>query len=89
VGNTALMYAVHGNHPHCTNELLLRGADITIINLNGDTAFGIAVSKNSKLAQAVMENHIKMTTDDKSKEDIWFCTCQLVAIFRRQPAQIH
>jgi ankyrin repeat protein len=43
------MYAAYGNHPHCTNELLLRGADITLINLNGDSAFGIAIKRGSKL----------------------------------------
>ncbi|KAJ9582381.1 hypothetical protein L9F63_003274, partial [Diploptera punctata] len=49
IGNTSLMYSVHGDHPHCTNELLLRGADITVVNLNGDTAYGIAVKRGSKL----------------------------------------
>ncbi|PSN47035.1 hypothetical protein C0J52_09820 [Blattella germanica] len=58
IGNTALMYAAHGDHPHCTNELLLRGADITMNNLNDDTAFGIAVKRGSKLAQAVIENYL-------------------------------
>ena len=45
------MYAAHGDHPHCTNELLLRGADVTMVNLNGDTAFGIAVKRGSKLGK--------------------------------------
>ncbi|XP_049788076.1 ankyrin repeat family A protein 2-like isoform X1 [Schistocerca cancellata] len=58
VGNTALIYAAHGDHPHCTNELLIRGADLTIMNLNDDTAYGVAVSEGSKLAQQVIENHI-------------------------------
>jgi ankyrin repeat protein len=49
IGNTALMYAAHGDHPHCTNELLLRGSDVTMINLSGDSAFGIAIKKGSKL----------------------------------------
>jgi ankyrin repeat protein len=43
------MYAAHGDHPHCTNELLLRGADVTMINLNGDSAFGIAIKRGSRL----------------------------------------
>ncbi|PNF35365.1 hypothetical protein B7P43_G02571 [Cryptotermes secundus] len=58
IGNTALMYAAHGDHPHCTNELLIRGADVTMVNLNGDSAFGIAIKRGSKLAQAVMENYL-------------------------------
>jgi ankyrin repeat protein len=49
------MYAAHGDHPHCTNELLLRGADVTIINLNGDSAFGIAIKKGSKLGTFLLK----------------------------------
>jgi ankyrin repeat protein len=47
------MYAAHGDHPHCTNELLLHGADITTVNLNGDSAFGIAIKRRSKLGTVV------------------------------------
>jgi ankyrin repeat protein len=54
IGNTALMYAAHGDHAHCTNELLLHGADITMINLNGDSAFGIAIKKGSKLGTVLI-----------------------------------
>jgi ankyrin repeat protein len=43
------MYAAHGDHPHSTNELLLCGADVTVVNLNGDSAFGIAIKRGSKL----------------------------------------
>lgn len=49
VGNSALMYAAYGNHPHCCNELLLRGADVTITNMNDDTAFSLACENNSNL----------------------------------------
>ncbi|KAG8235057.1 hypothetical protein J437_LFUL014560 [Ladona fulva] len=59
-GNTALMYAAYGDHPHCVNELLLRGADLTMVNLNGDTAFGVAVGRGSKLAQSVIEKYLIM-----------------------------
>jgi len=48
------MYAAYGDHPHCTNELLLRGADITVINLNGDSAFGISIKRGSKLGTALL-----------------------------------
>ncbi|GJQ66309.1 hypothetical protein Trydic_g4354 [Trypoxylus dichotomus] len=57
-GNTPLIYAASGNHPHCCNDLLLHGADITIANLNDDTAFDLAISNNSTLAQAVIENFL-------------------------------
>lgn len=52
IGNSALMYAAFGNHPHCCNELLLRGADVTITNLNDDTAFSLACDNNSSLGKA-------------------------------------
>ncbi|KAF4521255.1 hypothetical protein B566_EDAN008456 [Ephemera danica] len=58
--NTALMYAAYGDHPHCVNELLLRGADLTMVNLNSDTAYGVAIARGSKQAQAVFENHIML-----------------------------
>lgn len=45
------MYAASGNHPHCCNDLLLHGADITIVNLNGSTAFDLAVDNNSTLGE--------------------------------------
>lgn len=48
------MYAAHGDHPHCTNELLIRGADVTMVNLNGDSAFGIAIKRGSKLGTVLL-----------------------------------
>lgn len=51
VGNTALMYAAYGNHPHCCNELLLRGADVTATNMFDDTAFSLACDNNSNLGK--------------------------------------
>jgi len=41
------MYAAHGDHPHCVNELLIRGADLTLKNINNDSALGIAINKGS------------------------------------------
>lgn len=49
MGNTALMYAANGNHPHSCNELLLNGADVTVENLNDQTAFSLAVKNESSL----------------------------------------
>lgn len=43
------MFAAKGNHPHCCNELLLRNADVTMTNLNDDTAYSLAVDNNSNL----------------------------------------
>lgn len=45
------MYAARGNHPHCCNELLLRDADVTMVNLNDDTAYNLAVDCNSTLGK--------------------------------------
>lgn len=45
------MYAAHGDHPHCVNELLLRGADFTATNESGDTAYTIVVRNNSHLGK--------------------------------------
>lgn len=45
------MYAAHGDHPHCVNELLLRGADFTATNENGDTAYTMVVRNNSHLGK--------------------------------------
>ena len=45
-GNTALMYAIYGDHKNCVQELLNHNADITIENSNLDTAYSIAVEQN-------------------------------------------
>lgn len=42
------MFAAHGNHPHALNELLNHGGDLTLTNLNDDTALSIAVKRSSK-----------------------------------------
>lgn len=52
------MLACYGDHPHSTNELLLRGADILTTNDQGDSAFGIAIARKATLAQAVIENFL-------------------------------
>ena len=48
MGNSPLMYAAHGDHSHCGNELLEHGADITLTNVAGSSAFSICVSRGSK-----------------------------------------
>ncbi|KAK4292029.1 hypothetical protein Pmani_035176 [Petrolisthes manimaculis] len=58
MGNTALMYAAHSDHSHCANELLDHGADLTLSNVDGATAFNIAVNRGSKQVQLIMERHI-------------------------------
>lgn len=55
------MYAAKGNHPHCCNELLLRDADVTLINLNDDTAFNLAVDNNSNLGMMMIQIYLGMT----------------------------
>ena len=40
--NTALHYAVFGNHPDCVQRLLDCGADMTIANVDGLTALELA-----------------------------------------------
>ncbi|RWS31822.1 ankyrin repeat family A protein 2-like protein, partial [Leptotrombidium deliense] len=47
-GNTALMFASYANHALCVNELLKSGVDITLQNVNLDTAYSIAVNKKNK-----------------------------------------
>ncbi|XP_065167106.1 ankyrin repeat family A protein 2-like [Atheta coriaria] len=56
--NTGLMYAAGGNHPHTCNDLLAHNANLTLVNLNGETAYDLAVDSSSYLAQAILENHL-------------------------------
>ncbi|XP_045476824.1 ankyrin repeat family A protein 2-like [Harmonia axyridis] len=56
--NTALLYAAKGNHPHSCNELLVGGADLSMSNINDETAFTIALKNNCNLAQSVIQKHI-------------------------------
>lgn len=58
VGNTALMFAAAGNHPHTCHELLNYKPNIFVTNENEDTAYSLAVQNNASLAQAVIENHV-------------------------------
>ena len=55
---TPLMFAAMGNHPHSVNELLTHGANITLTNINDQSALALAVRERATLAQTVLENHI-------------------------------
>merc|ERR1719222_913283 len=57
-GVTPLMFACMNNHSHAAHELLAAGADITRRNINGDTAYGLAVRQGSRQVQTVLENHM-------------------------------
>lgn len=49
--NTALMYAAKENHPHTCQELLMNGANYSLVNLNDENAHSIAVDNNSTLGK--------------------------------------
>ncbi|CAN8011179.1 DNA-binding protein RFXANK [Ixodes scapularis] len=57
-GNTPLMYAALGNHAATVQELLSGGADICAQNTVFDTAYDLAVLKNARQVQQVLDNHI-------------------------------
>ena len=59
--STPLMFATMNRHPHCVHELLLSGADLTRRNINGDTAFSLALKHEARNVQTVLENHILAT----------------------------
>ena len=46
-GNTPLIYAAHGDHPHVCYELLCKGADVTHRNAHELSALQVAISKKS------------------------------------------
>ena len=52
------MFAAMGNHPHSVNELITHGANITLTNINGQSALALAVRSRATLSQTVIENHI-------------------------------
>lgn len=58
------MYAAKGNHPHCCNELLLREADVTMSNLNDDTAYTLAVDNKSTLGEFFIINIFQYLFND-------------------------
>ncbi|CAH2003617.1 unnamed protein product [Acanthoscelides obtectus] len=68
--NSALMYAAKGNHPHTCQELLMNGAESSLVNLNDDTAHSIAVENNSILAKTVIRNHLIAKLDARTASPI-------------------
>jgi len=58
--NTPLMYAAFNNHAHALNELLNNNADLTLFNLNDDTALSIAIKRSCKETQSVIEGYLFM-----------------------------
>jgi len=58
--NTPLMYAAFNNHAHALNELLNHSADLTLFNLNDDSALSIAIKRSSKETQSVIEGYLFM-----------------------------
>lgn len=58
MGNTALMYASAGNHPHTCHELLNHHPNVFERNENDSTAYSLAIKNNACLSQAVLENYI-------------------------------
>lgn len=55
---TPLMFASLSNHSHAVHELLASGADITKRNINGHTAYALAVQQGARQVQTVLENHM-------------------------------
>lgn len=45
-GNTPLIYAVFGDHPHAVDELLHCGANMFIANHEGVMPYGLAVEND-------------------------------------------
>ena len=75
IGNTALMYAAHGNHPHCVNELLMHGADISITNENGDSAYAIVIHRGSQLGKSFQRQTPNKSVFLLIKTKSFVCIC--------------
>ncbi|VEL12892.1 unnamed protein product [Protopolystoma xenopodis] len=56
--NTALMFATSANHIAIVSLLLEWGADLTLQNAEGWTAYDFAVKRGSRASQRVIEKHI-------------------------------
>lgn len=57
-GSTALMYAAAADFPYTCNELLTRGADLTLTNDYDQDAYTLSTTNNSKLG-----NHSQYVTN--------------------------
>ncbi|XP_056459452.1 DNA-binding protein RFXANK isoform X2 [Gadus chalcogrammus] len=69
-GGTPILYAVRGNHIQCVQELLDRGADLTIESDSGYSPTALAVALGHKKIQKVLEEHVLQlySPDDEMKE---------------------
>lgn len=50
-GSTALMYAAAADFPYTCNELLIRGADLTLTNDYDQDAYTLTTTNNCKLGK--------------------------------------
>lgn len=57
-GNSALMYAAHQDHSLVIQELARNGADLNIMNIYGQTAYSISLTKRNRSAQAALETYL-------------------------------
>merc|ERR1719259_1607981 len=55
---TPLMFAAGANAPHCVTELLEAGADLTLTNVTGETAYAVACRKGAQYAIAAIDRHM-------------------------------
>lgn len=58
LGNSALMYAAHQDQASVVQELLKKGANMCLANQSIQTAYSVAVSRESKAALASLEAHM-------------------------------
>lgn len=56
-GNSALIYATHQDHSLAMQELLRNGADLGIVNIYGQTAYSICLTRNLRSAINTIETH--------------------------------
>ena len=57
-GCTPTMFATINKHPHVVYDLIASGADVTKRNINGETAYSLAVKHGARNVQTVLENHM-------------------------------
>lgn len=57
-GNTPLMFACYENHCQVVQELLRLGADVSLVNQTGETAYSIVIRRGHKDVQLLLEKHI-------------------------------
>lgn len=57
-GNSALIYAAHQDHALVIQELVRNGADLNIMNIHGQTAYSISLTRRNRSAQAALEAHL-------------------------------